>query len=136
MGLCIGPLWPTTQLIITQSWYWKLHLVTRDGQMVLHFPHCLETSSGLLSYILGSFYYTSFLAPPCPPQFYWPLPTFLSSTPCLICISLMAKGAKHVFICFLGHLSFLILRILFRSVPYYFIELFGASYIFIYFIIL
>ena len=31
----MGPLWPTTQLDGTQTWYWMLLLVTRDGQLGL-----------------------------------------------------------------------------------------------------
>jgi hypothetical protein len=39
---------PTSQFDINQSWYWKLHLVTGDGQMGLHLPHYLEPSSDSL----------------------------------------------------------------------------------------
>ena len=31
----MGSLWPTTQLDGTQTWYWMLLLVTRDGQLGL-----------------------------------------------------------------------------------------------------
>lgn len=42
------------------SQQWKLHLVTRNGQLGFHIPHYLETSLGLPSYILGSSYCTRF----------------------------------------------------------------------------
>lgn len=34
----MGPLWPTTQVDITQYQYWKLHMVTRNGQLELFLP--------------------------------------------------------------------------------------------------
>lgn len=30
LGIPIGPLWSRTQLYVTKSWYWKLHMVTRN----------------------------------------------------------------------------------------------------------
>ena len=36
LEISTGSLWPATQLDVTQSWYWKLHLMTRDGQLGLH----------------------------------------------------------------------------------------------------
>lgn len=35
----MGPLWTTIQLDVTQSCYWKLHSVTRDGQLELCLPY-------------------------------------------------------------------------------------------------
>lgn len=40
----LRPLWPTTQLQVTHSWYWKLHLVTRIIHLGLCFPHYLAIS--------------------------------------------------------------------------------------------
>jgi hypothetical protein len=34
-----GKILPTTQLDVTQSWYWKLHFVTNDSQLGLYLPH-------------------------------------------------------------------------------------------------
>ena len=33
LRISMGPFPPKIQLDITQSWYWQLHLVTRDGQL-------------------------------------------------------------------------------------------------------
>jgi hypothetical protein len=33
LEIIMAPLWPETQLEVMQSWDWKLHLVTRDGQL-------------------------------------------------------------------------------------------------------
>lgn len=38
LGISTGSLWPTFQLDLTQSQYWKLCWVTKDGQLKLHFP--------------------------------------------------------------------------------------------------
>ena len=38
LGIPVGPLWPTTQLEVTQVWYWRLHLVTRAVQLALGLP--------------------------------------------------------------------------------------------------
>lgn len=66
----MAPLWPTTQLNVTQYWYWKLSLETRDSQLGLSLPHYLKTSLGLPSYILGSFHFTRFpYQPSNSPQF-------------------------------------------------------------------
>lgn len=61
LGISMGPLWPATQLYVTQSWYWKLLLVIRDELLGLCLLHYLETSLGPPSYILGCFCYTRFL---------------------------------------------------------------------------
>jgi hypothetical protein len=45
------PLKSTIQLNVTQFWYWKLHLVTRDVQLGLYLPHYLVVSFRLLSYM-------------------------------------------------------------------------------------
>lgn len=39
LGVPMGPLWTTIQLDVTQSCYWKLHSVTRDGQLELCLPY-------------------------------------------------------------------------------------------------
>ena len=57
LGISMKHFCPKTQLDITQSWYWKLPLMTRDGQLGLCLPHYLETSlrSRSPSYIFWMF---------------------------------------------------------------------------------
>jgi hypothetical protein len=38
LGISVHPFLWTTQLDVTQSWYWKLHLVTRDVHLVFFLP--------------------------------------------------------------------------------------------------
>lgn len=47
----MGHIWPTFQLVITLSWYRKLHLVTRDGKLGLHASHYLAISLISFSYM-------------------------------------------------------------------------------------
>lgn len=61
-----GAMWPTAQLDVTQSWYLKFHLVTRDNSVRLHLPGigqfyleplhiCIDFTKLLLYYIFMSF---------------------------------------------------------------------------------
>lgn len=57
LGFPMRPIQPTIQLDATQSWYWELHLVTRDVLWAFCLPHgdfCYITF--ICVYILGSFY--------------------------------------------------------------------------------
>lgn len=54
LGFPMKPLWPASQLDVTQTWYWKLLSVTRDAQ--LGFCLCPDLSSIL--FILTSYLHT------------------------------------------------------------------------------
>lgn len=41
-GISVGPFWTATHLDGTHFWYWKVCLVTMDGQLGLHFPSLFE----------------------------------------------------------------------------------------------
>jgi hypothetical protein len=49
LGIPMGPLWPKTQLNVTQFWYWKVHLVARDDQLGLCLSYYLVISLRLPS---------------------------------------------------------------------------------------
>lgn len=51
LGISKGPLRSPSQLYVTQSQYWQLHLLTRDWQLRLWLLHCLVNSSSFPSYI-------------------------------------------------------------------------------------
>ena len=52
------PLWPTTQLNVSQSWNFRLHLVKSGGQLGLCLPNYLSICymAFICVYMLGSFY--------------------------------------------------------------------------------
>lgn len=54
----MGSLGPTLKLVVTHSFYWKFHLITRDVQLGLpHFPNYFEISikvDFIYMYVLGS----------------------------------------------------------------------------------
>ena len=89
----LEPLWPTTQLDVTQSWYRKRHLVTRECQLGLCLPRFFGNFiqiTFISVYILGSFYYIRFPYSPPPKAlnfsyltpYFFPHP--LTTTPHLI----------------------------------------------------
>lgn len=56
LGSPTGPLWSTNKLDVPQSQYWKIHLVTRDGQLELSPPlfqdlsfYCYPVSNKLIN---------------------------------------------------------------------------------------
>jgi hypothetical protein len=57
----MGPLWPTRHLYVVQFQYRELHLVTKDVQLGLCLSHYFVILLRSPSYILGSFYFFSFL---------------------------------------------------------------------------
>ena len=74
-----GNLCPTVQLYRTQSWYWKLHLVIRNGQVGLCLPimwwfhlDCLHIWTHFRMFLL---YYISMMPVQCP--------LILAVSPCL-----------------------------------------------------
>lgn len=50
LGICMGILWLTAHLDMTQSWYQKLRLVTKDIQLGLCLPNYLMISFRVSSY--------------------------------------------------------------------------------------
>lgn len=51
LGIPVEPLCLTTELEVTQSQFWKLHLVTRDIQLELYLHHYLAILFRLPSYM-------------------------------------------------------------------------------------
>lgn len=78
LGIPIGPLWPAIQLDATQSPYWKLHLVTRDSQLVVALTPSLFDDFIQITFI--AIYFGNLLFPYClsnGPYFQLSLPIFL-----------------------------------------------------------
>lgn len=44
LRISLGPFWSITQLDLAHFWYWKFHLVARNGQLGQCLPHYLYTS--------------------------------------------------------------------------------------------
>lgn len=51
LEIFMWPLWPIAQLVVSQSWYWKLSLVTIDVQLGLFLTYYLALLFRLLSYM-------------------------------------------------------------------------------------
>lgn len=51
LEVSMGPLWHTTQLEVTHSWYSELHLVTREVQLGRCLPHYFEILFRSISYM-------------------------------------------------------------------------------------
>ena len=90
----------TTQLDVTLSHYWKLHLITRYGQLGLCLPHYLETPLGSLHIFLEVSTVLGFHSTPQMPLNFLLLPTYLpvpvSSAPSLSIKFILCPPSREI----------------------------------------